>query len=101
MIHYGGENTMEELHAFWTPIYNAFNPWEPLRPEQMANWYVSRPQSPLQALVAELSPDRGTQRVLLLGHRSSGKSTEMVKLSTELAQRFSYLVVRIDLHENR
>jgi hypothetical protein len=91
---------MEELHAFWTPIYNAFNPWEPLHPEQMAAWYVARPHSPLQALVAELSPDRGTQRVLLLGHRSSGKSTEMVKLATELAQRFNYLVVRIDLHEN-
>lgn len=55
---------------------------------------------PCRALVAELSPDRGTQRVLLLGHRSSGKSTEMVKLSTELAQRFNYLVVRIDLTQN-
>jgi len=91
---------MRDLHAFWTPVYNAFNPWEPLYPEQMADWYVARPHSPLQALVAELSPDRGTQRVLLLGHRSSGKSTEMVKLATELAQRFNYLVVRLDLTQN-
>jgi hypothetical protein len=90
----------EEIHAFWTPVYNAFNPWEPLHPGQMADWYVARPHSPLQALVAELSPDRGTQRVLLLGHRSSGKSTEMVKLGTELARRFNYLVVRIDLDQN-
>ena len=90
----------DELHSFWTPVYNAFNPWEPLHPEQMAAWYVARPHSPLQALMAELSPDRGAQRVLLLGHRSSGKSTEMVKLATELAQRFNYLVVRIDLTQN-
>ena len=90
----------KELHAFWTPIYNAFNPWEALHPEQMAAWYVARPHSPLEALAAELSPDRGTQRVLLLGHRSSGKSTEMVKLATELARRFDYLVVRIDLEQN-
>jgi hypothetical protein len=90
----------EEIHGFWTPIYNAFNPWEPLRPDQMINWYVPRPHSPLQTLVAKLSPDRGTQPALLLGHRSSGKSTEMVKLATELAQRFNYLVVRIDLTQN-
>ena len=90
----------DELHAFWTPIYNAFNPWEALHPGQMAAWYVPRPHSPLEALAAELSPDRGTQRVLLLGHRSSGKSTEMVRLATELAQRFNYLVVRIDLDQN-
>jgi len=99
-VTHGGEKMAEALHGFWTPIYNAFNPFESLHPEQMAAWYVPRPHSPLQALVAELSPDRGIQRVLLLGHRSSGKSTEMVRLATELAQRFNYLVVRLDLTQN-
>lgn len=89
-----------EIHKFWTPIYNFFNPFEPLRPDQMDDWYVARPDSPLQSLAVELSPDRGPQRVLLLGNRSSGKSTEMVRLATELAQRFDYLVVRIDLTQN-
>ena len=91
---------MTSLAEFWTPIYNAFNPMEPVPQGKMASWFVQRPDSPLKAMMARLAPQRLTQRVLLVGHRSSGKSSELARLGSELAARYNYLVIRIDLEQN-
>lgn len=84
----------------WTRIYNAFNPYEPVTPERLNEWYVERPKSPLEALLVELRPGKETTRFLLVGHPASGKSTELVKLGSELKARWGYFVVRIDLEQN-
>ncbi len=34
--------------GLWTRIYNVFNPFEPIPPGRMADWYVERPHTPVQ-----------------------------------------------------
>jgi Ni2+-binding GTPase involved in maturation of urease and hydrogenase len=82
----------------WIAIDNAFDPFEPVPPEKLDAWYVERPYSPLRALHHELHPDRSQKRIILVGHPSSGKSTELTKLAAELGD--NYFVVRIDLDKN-
>lgn len=84
----------------WTQVYNAFDPFRPIPPERMADWYVERPQTPRSALMARLDPAKVPQRILLVGERSSGKSTELTKLAAELAERYDALIVRLDLAHN-
>ncbi|MFQ5857198.1 MAG: hypothetical protein ACE5LU_16435 [Anaerolineae bacterium] len=81
-------------------IHNAFNPFEPIPPDKLDAWFVERPQGPLEALLNDLHPEKVPKRVILVGHPSSGKSTELTKLAAELADRFDYFVVRINLEQN-
>jgi hypothetical protein len=91
----------ESLHEFWTPIWNIFDPYEAIRPEQMDRWFVARPHSPLARLRADLSPDSDPMHALLFGHRSSGKTTELTRLAADLASAFpQYFVVWVDISEN-
>jgi len=86
--------------GLWTDIYNVFNPFQPIPPERVADWYVERPHTPRPALMSRLDPTKVPQRVLLVGERSSGKSTELTKLAAELAGKYDALIVRLDLTQN-
>ena len=55
--------------------------------EELNEWFVSRPNSPLEDL-AILLKNTGPQKVLFTGHRGSGKSTELAKLAQELKDDF-------------
>jgi len=84
----------------WIAIHNAFDPFESVPAEKLEAWYVERPHSPLRPLLNELRPEKTPSRTILVGHPSSGKSTELTKLATELGKQNEYFVVRIDLDQN-
>jgi hypothetical protein len=83
----------------WARIYNIFDPFSPLVPGQIDKLFVERPHSPLARLRYELGPDHLPQRMLLVGQPSSGKSTELARLATDLGRQ-EIMVVRIDLDQN-
>lgn len=90
-----------DLHKFWTPVWNAFDPFEAVQPDQMERWYVPRPHSPLARLKADLSPESTPICALLFGHRSSGKTTELTRLAADLSgANPSYFVVWVDADAN-
>lgn len=84
----------------WARIYNAFDPYRPVPPEKVDAWFVERPASPLLRLLTDLDPGRLPSRSILVGQLSSGKSTELVKVATELRRRHDYFVVLLDLDES-
>lgn len=86
--------------SMWTRIYNAFDPYRPVPPEKIDAWFVERPASPLLHLLTDLDPGRLPSRSILVGQLSSGKSTELVKVATELRRRHDYFVVLLDLDES-
>ncbi len=73
---------------FWTPIYNAFNPWERLWGDKLDVFFVEREHSPLRKLMVQLRPDHDVQKTLLVGHRGSGKSSELLKLVRNIGPDF-------------
>jgi hypothetical protein len=89
-----------DLDKYWTPIYNAFNPYEPLLPHQLDEWFVERPDSPLPVLFRHLNPARALQRLIFGGHPASGKSSELAKLAVELERNYGYFVTQINLEYN-
>ncbi|PKP56612.1 MAG: hypothetical protein CVT88_07095 [Candidatus Altiarchaeales archaeon HGW-Altiarchaeales-1] len=80
-------------------VYKNFKA-EPLKtPEEFSKFYVERPIK--STLMKELktkieNAERG--KFLFIGHRGSGKSTELNKLSSELEENF--LVIRYSIKEN-
>ena len=84
----------------WTNISNTFVPLEPVPPDKLDTWFVTRPDSPLEALTRQLAPDRLPQQYILVGQPASGKSSELTKLAAELKQRYDALVVRFDMTDN-
>ncbi|MGV3724255.1 MAG: hypothetical protein ACO1SX_25450 [Actinomycetota bacterium] len=69
---------------------NRFNPLHPLREgEELTRFYVRRPYSPLGPLYSYLRVQEKPVKVLFMGHRGSGKSTELAKLGSQLHDRFS------------
>jgi hypothetical protein len=69
---------------------NFFDPRGPLKPDELQDWFVPRPNSPigrLRALLEEPAPDH-PQKVLFTVHWGSGKSTELVKLASEIGDRY-------------
>jgi hypothetical protein len=84
----------------WTDISNTFVPFEPVPPDKLDTWFVTRPDSPLETLVRQLAPDRLPQQYILVGQPASGKSSELTKLAAELKNRYDALVVRFDMTDN-
>ncbi|MFQ6016134.1 MAG: hypothetical protein ACE5NP_11925 [Anaerolineae bacterium] len=84
----------------WIDVHNAFDPVQPVPPDKLDAWFVERPQSPLTVLLSDLHPEKVPKRAILVGHDASGKSTELTKLAAELAERYGYFVVRINLEQN-
>jgi len=90
-----------DLANHWTPIYNAFNPFQPVPREKLDAWFVERPDSPLKAILTHFRPQRGPERLIFVGHRSSGKSSELARLMVQLAEpEYGYFVVNLDLSRN-
>jgi hypothetical protein len=54
----------------------------------LQEFYVARPGSPLRRLEVLLSSSHDPQKILFSGHRGSGKSTELAKLSHRLQAQF-------------
>ncbi len=87
----------------WSLLYTAFNHLEPIPPERLEQWYVPRPgrpaEQPTERLRVLLDPQKPPQRFLLVGHRASGKSTELTRLAQLLQKDFprDYFVVRARL----
>lgn len=85
----------------WSLLYTVFNHLEPIPPERMEDWYVPRPgrpaEQPAERLKVLLDPRKPPQRLLLVGHRASGKSTELTRLAQLLTTQ--YFVVRIRLSD--
>ena len=73
-------------------LRQALNILDPERPlltkQQLDEWFVSRPGTPIDELSMLLEDAEGPQKILFTGHRGSGKTTELAKLTLELADRF-------------
>jgi hypothetical protein len=77
---------MNDLRAFWTPIVRAFDPYQPIVIGDPQHYYVERPDSPLGELMARLIVNLNHPRkIILTGHRGSGKSSELAKLTGDMA----------------
>jgi energy-coupling factor transporter ATP-binding protein EcfA2 len=73
-----------------------FDPRRPLSQEfELREWYVARAGSPRGRLRTLLETETEPQKVLFVGHRGSGKTTEINMLADEL--RHSFHTVPIDL----
>ncbi|MDW8101591.1 MAG: hypothetical protein RMK30_01765 [Anaerolineae bacterium] len=53
---------------------------------------MERPRSPYRQFLRRLDPRRLPERYRLVGHRSSGKTTELIKLTEELRKTQDYFV---------
>jgi ABC-type transport system involved in cytochrome c biogenesis ATPase subunit len=86
---------MNDLRAFWTPIVRAFDPYQPIAIGDPQHYYVERPDSPLGELMTKLIVNLNHPRkIILTGHRGSGKSSELAKLAGDMADEVA--VIRID-----
>ncbi len=64
---------------------NIFDPERPLQSEEeLRDYFVERPESPIEELRILLENTAQPVRILFTGHRGSGKSTELAKLSSLL-----------------
>ncbi len=68
---------------------NVLDPERPLRTkEELDAYFVGRPMSPLEELALLLKETTDPQKILFTGHRGSGKSTELAKLTQGLQDQF-------------
>ncbi len=69
-------------------VLRFFDPRRRLTDELLTHWFIERDESPRQSLrvVLEYTPER--QKVLFVGHRGSGKTTELTKLASELRNQY-------------
>ena len=77
--------TLEQVLRF-------FDPREPLSGQLLRDWFVPRTGSPRRRLELSLTLQFDEpQKVLLVGHRGSGKTTELNKLATEIEAKFNVI----------
>ena len=78
-----------------TTLREALNMLDPERPLQtkaeLDEYFVERPMSPLEDLRLLLINAESDQKILFTGHRGSGKSTELSKLTLDLRPDFFIL----------
>ncbi len=68
--------------------FNAFDPTHPLQSEFYQAFYVERPEG-IHQLIEDLRADERTStKWLFTGHRGSGKSTELLRLTEALQDRY-------------
>lgn len=71
-------------------VVRFFDPKEPLSGQHLQMWFVQRPQSPRRQMRTYLMVQRPMpMKLLLVGHRGSGKSTELNKLIEELGDAYA------------
>jgi hypothetical protein len=83
---------MNDRRAFWTPIVRAFDPYQPIAIGDPQHYYVERPDSPLGELMTKLVVSLNSPRkIILTGHRGSGKSSELAKLAGDVADEVAVI----------
>jgi GTPase SAR1 family protein len=87
---------MSDLKA----AYRKLDPAKPLQGDQFESYYVSRPGDPIALLAEELSYREEPLRVLLVGQRGVGKSTELIRLVKLLEHRQKSLYL-LDLSQGK
>ena len=80
--------------SFWRPVYQLFKPDEPLKKEELRDFYVRREDSPVDSLVNLLAMEDAAAKFLLAGHRGGGKTTELRRLEQKCLA--DYTVVWVD-----
>lgn len=65
-----------------------FDPKQPLKGQDLRFWFVERKTSPRRRLRIALQQYREPQKILFVGHRGSGKTTELNKLTEEIRDQF-------------
>jgi hypothetical protein len=68
-------------------VVRFFDPKQALQGQYLRTWFVERAGSPRRRLARFLEPHR-PRKVLFVGHRGTGKSTELNKLAEEIQDRF-------------
>lgn len=72
-------------------VLRIFDPFHPLRGEELKKWYIDRPHNPLRKIKVYLQ-GIGLQddpvHILFTGHKGSGKSTELNRLAADLKNQF-------------
>lgn len=79
-------------------VLRYFNKFERLPKDQLEAWFVERDQSLRTALCRWMKTQPSPQGILFIGHRGSGKSTELNKLIVELVDHFN--PVAFSVYEN-
>jgi hypothetical protein len=74
-------NNLEQIVRF-------FDPKEALRGQHLRSWFVERAGTPRTRLKIALETQREPQKILFVGHRGTGKSTELNKLAEEIQDSF-------------
>lgn len=73
--------------------YRALDPAHPLGPAAAA--YVARPDNPVSRIITELQLTDTPRQYLLTGHRGTGKTTELSRVSQALADDYQVRMVTI------
>ena len=73
--------------------YNMLDPRQPVKPEQVAELFVKRPYSPVDRMKAQLQLSNRPLKLLFVGHRGAGKSSELAYLSTLLEEQFLSILI--------
>jgi hypothetical protein len=68
-------------------------------PDGNSEFYVQRPDDPLSLLRTRLLQGKTVQKFLLAGHRGSGKSTELNRLSADAEIQERYAVVKFSVKD--
>lgn len=83
--------------AFWRPIVRAFDPRQPLEPDNVDKLYAPRPKSAAEQIVEELKYRDTSEGALFLlcGSRGSGKTSELARLHRMTADE--RILLQLDL----
>ncbi len=69
-------------------VLRHFDPKTPLSGQDLRTWFVDRQSSPRRRLEIALRNMDDAQKVLFVGHRGSGKTTELNKLAGEIDDKY-------------
>ncbi len=83
-------------HTWKDTVYNCFNPFEPVSGDKITAWFVERQDSPLEQLENAFGYGRLAPKILLLGQRGCGKTSELFKLISKLKEK--YFTVYVDAY---
>jgi hypothetical protein len=84
-----------ETRAVWQEIFQRF---DPMAPPQRAEWRVDRKLGPTRRINSRLNRPFDTPRCLLAGTIGTGKTTELLRLAEQRAERDFAVVFDLDRH---